>query len=250
MDGGWKLKPLHRLMVLSTTYRQSSRNDASLKLDPDNRFFARFKIQRLDAETLRDTMLATAGLLNPSPFGPPISIARDPVGRIVVGKEVLNANRDVTKVDANGPEDFRRSIYVQMRRKTPLTVLETFDEPVMQPNCELRSRTTVAPQSLMMMNDSFVLDASRKLATRLRADLPDDTRAQIVNAWRILFNRAPQDADVQRALTYIAGQTEAVRNYHHGIQHAKNAPPVEPALDALARYCQVLFSSNRFLYVE
>ena len=250
MDGGWKLKPLHRLMVLSTTYRQSSRSDASLRVDPDGRFFGRFKLQRLDAETLRDTMLAAAGLMNPSAFGPPVSIGRDPVGRIVVGKEQLNTNRDVTKVEANGPEDFRRSIYVQVRRKTPLTVLETFDAPVMSPNCELRSRTTVAPQSLMMMNDSFVLDAARSLATRLRKEIPGETRAQIVNAWRILFSRTPQDADVQRALAHIAGQTESVKNYHHGIPPVKNAPPADPALEALASYCQVLFSSNRFLYVE
>ena len=65
MDGGWKLKPLQRLIVLSTAYRQSSRNDASLKTDPENRFYARFKLQRLDAETLRDSMLAAAGTLNP-----------------------------------------------------------------------------------------------------------------------------------------------------------------------------------------
>ena len=250
MEGGWKLKPLHKLMVMSTAYRQSSRNDASLKADPDNKVFARFKMQRLDAETLRDSMLATAGLLNPSPFGPPSSIARDPFGRIVTGKEMLNANRDVTKVDANGPDDFRRSIYVQVRRKTPLTVLETFDEPTMQPNCELRARTTVAPQSLMMMNDTFVLDAARNLATRLRDELPDDARAQIVRAWTILFSRTPQEADLHRALAYIAEQTEAARNYHHGIQHAKNAPAPDPQLDALASYCQVLFSSNRFFYVE
>ena len=250
MEGGWKLKPLHKLMVMSTAYRQSSRNDASLKADPDNKVFARFKMQRLDAETLRDSMLATAGLLNPSPFGPPSSIARDPFGRIVTGKEMLNANRDVTKVDANGPDDFRRSIYVQVRRKTPLTVLETFDEPTMQPNCELRARTTVAPQSLMMMNDTFVLDAARNLATRLRDELPDAARAQIVRAWTILFSRTPQEADLHRALAYIAEQTEAARNYHHGIQHAKNAPAPDPQLDALASYCQVLFSSNRFFYVE
>ncbi|MEO6739248.1 MAG: PSD1 and planctomycete cytochrome C domain-containing protein, partial [Chthoniobacteraceae bacterium] len=87
MDGGWKLKPLQKLMVMSTAYRQSSRNDASLKADPDNRFFARFKMQRLDAETVRDTMLAAAGTLNPSPFGPPSDIARDVQGRIVTGKD-------------------------------------------------------------------------------------------------------------------------------------------------------------------
>jgi hypothetical protein len=248
MDGGWKLKPLHRLMVLSTTYRHSSRNDASLKLDPDNRFFARFKIQRLDAETLRDSMLAAAGVLNPSPFGPPSEIARDVQGRIVMGKD--KGTITAAKVESDGANDFRRSIYVQVRRKTPLTVLDTFDEPVMQPNCELRTRTTVAPQSLLMMNDTFVLDTARSLAKRLRADAPDDARAQIAEAWRILFSRAPQDADMQRALSYVAVQTEALRAYHHGIQHPKDKPAPDPAVEGLASYCQVLFSSNRFLYVE
>ena len=250
MDGGWKLKPLHKLMVMSTAYRQSSRSDESLRLDPDNKFFARFKMQRLDAETLRDTILAAAGVLNPSPFGPPSSIARDPFGRIVTGKEVLNASRDVTKVDPNGAEDFRRSIYVQMRRKTPLTVLEAFDEPTMQPNCELRTRTTVAPQSLLMMNDTFILDAARSLAKRLRTDAPDDARAQIAGAWRILFNRTPSDKDIAGALTYVTAQIDPIRENAAKLPKVKNAPPTDPALDALASYCQVLLSSNRFLYVE
>ena len=248
MDGGWKLKPLHKLMVMSTTYRQSSRSDASLKADPDNKFFARFKMQRLDAETLRDSMLAVAGTLNPSPFGPPSEIARDVFGRMVTGKD--KGTITVAKVESGGGDDVRRSIYVKVRRKTPLTVLETFDEPVMQPNCEQRTRTTVAPQSLMMMNDTFVLEAARSLASRLKKDLPADTRAQVVSAWNILFNRTPQDADIQRALAYITEQTEAVRSYHHGIQHPKDAPAPDPAVEGLASYCQVLFSSNRFLYVE
>ncbi len=255
MDGGWKLKPLHKLMVMSTAYRQSSRNDASLRSDPENRFFARFKMQRLDAETLRDTMLAIAGTLNPSPFGPPSEIARDVQGRIVTGKD--KGTITLAKVESGGADDFRRSIYVQVRRKSPLTVLDTFDAPVMSPNCELRARTTVAPQSLMMMNDSFVLDTAHSLAKRLRTDAPDDgkdpdaaLRAQVVAAWRILFNRTPQDADVQRALTHIAAQTEASRTFHHGIQHLKDKPAPDPALEGLASYCQVLLSSNRFLYIE
>ncbi|MEO6738612.1 MAG: DUF1553 domain-containing protein, partial [Chthoniobacteraceae bacterium] len=199
-------------------------------------------------ETVRDTMLAAAGTLNPSPFGPPSDIARDVQGRIVTGKDKGTIN--LAKVESGGGDDFRRSIYVQVRRKSPLTVLETFDEPVMQPNCELRARTTVAPQSLMMMNDTFVLDTAHSLAKRLRIEAPDDTRAQVAAAWRILFNRTPQDADIQRALSHIAEQTEASRTYHHGIQHPKDKPAPEPALEGLASYCQVLLSSNRFLYVE
>ncbi|MEQ1860605.1 MAG: DUF1549 domain-containing protein [Chthoniobacteraceae bacterium] len=248
MDGGWKLKPLHRLMVLSATYRQSSRGEASINANPDNEFYGRFKIQRLDAETLRDSMLATAGTLNRASFGAPSDIARDVSGRIVVG--IDKGTISAAKVESGGKNDFRRSIYVQTRRKTPLTVLETFDAPTMLPNCEMRSTSTVAPQSLLLMNDTFVLDTARALATRLRAEVQGDARGQIVKAWRILFGKAPQEADVLRGLAYLAEQTEAVRAYHHGIQRAKDAPPPDPQLDALASLCQVLFSSNRFLYIE
>ena len=250
MDGGWKLKPLHRFMVTSTTYRQSSRNEASFTADAENRFYGRFKLQRLDAETLRDSMLAAAGTLNRKAFGEPVGIARDPGGRIVVGQEELNRNKDVVKVVSRGPDDFRRSIYVQLRRKTPLTVLDTFDEPTMSPNCETRNCTTVAPQSLLLMNDNFVLDAAHALAARLRNEVPGDARGQIVKAWRVLYAREPQENDVLRGLAYLAEQTEAVRAYHQGIQHAKDAPPPDPQLDALASFCQILYSSNRFLYVE
>lgn len=263
MAGGWRLKPLHRLMVLSTTYRQSSLNDASLQTDADNRFFARFKIQRLEAETLRDSMLATAGTLNSQPFGEPVGIARDPGGRIVVGQEQLNANRDVIKVVSRGPEDFRRSIYVQVRRKTPLTVLDTFDEPTMTPNCEARSCTTVAPQSLLLMNDTFMLDTAHTLAARLRQEVPGDARGQITKAWQILYGKKPANTDVLQSLAYLAEQTEAIRVYlaslppppapkpaMAGKEPSAPPPAPDPQLEALASLCQVLYSSNRFLYVE
>jgi len=250
MDGGWKLKPLQRLMVLSTTYRQASRNEPSLKADPENKLFARFKIQRLDAEALRDSMLAAAGTLNRAPFGEPVGIARDLSGRIVVGKEELNTNRDVVKVLSLGPDDYRRSIYVSVRRKQPLTVLDAFDEPTMVPNCEARNCTTVAPQSLLLMNDTFILNTAHDFAARLRSEMPGDARGQIVKAWRTLYSQEPKENDVFRSLAYLAEQTEAVRSYHHGIQHAKDAPPPDPQLEALASLCQIFLSSNRFLYVE
>jgi hypothetical protein len=249
VDGGWKLKPLHKLMVMSTTYRQSSRNDAALRIDPDGKLYGRFKLQRLDAEALRDSMLAAAGTLNSMAFGAPVGITRDPAGRVVVGKERPVAIKDVDKVESLGRDDFRRSIYVQARRSMPLTVLDTFDEPTMSPNCDARNCSTVAPQSLMMLNDTFVLEAARSLATRLRTEVPDDTRGQIVRAWCILFGRTPQETDLQSDLAHVAEQTEAFRASQANAQPAKGTPP-DPSLDALASLCQVLLASNRFLYIE
>lgn len=250
VEGGWKLKPLHRIMVLSTTYRQSSRNDVSLKADPDNKLYGRFKLQRLAAEALRDSMLATAGTLNRTAFGPPVTIARDPGGRVVVGQEKLNENGDVINVASPGGDEFRRSIYVQVRRSTPLTVLDTFDSPVMLPNCDSRNCTTVTPQSLLLMNDTFVLSTARLLAARLRKELPGDARGQIARAWRLLFCQDPQENDVLRSLSYLTEQTETVRAWQQGTPPVKDAPPPDPSLDALASLCQILYSSNRFLYIE
>jgi hypothetical protein len=114
----------------------------------------------------------------------------------------------------------------------------------------MRNCSTVAPQSLLLMNDNFILDAAHALATRLRNEAPGDARGQIVKAWRILYGQPPKENDVLRSLAYLAEQTEAVRAYDQTIKPAKDAPPPDPQLDALASLCQVLYSSNRFLYVE
>ena len=270
-DGfGWKLKSLQRTMVLSTVYRQSARNDNALRVDADNRLYGRFKLQRLDAEALRDSMLEAAGMLNREAFGEPVKVARDPGGRTVVGEEKLADTKDVVGIISHGAADNRRSIYVQVRRKALLTVLDTFDEPTMSPNCEARRCTTVAPQSLLLMNDDFVLNIARVFATRLREEAPGDVRGQIVRAWQILYGRGPQEGDLLDSLVYLAEQTEAIRNYDQthvptktGVQavdgpgskeapaQAKAPPPApDPELEALASLCQVFFSSNRFLYVE
>jgi hypothetical protein len=273
MDRGWKLKPLHRLIVLSTAYRQSARNDAAQRVDADNTLYARFRLRRLDAEALRDSMLAAAGLLNRKQYGEPVSVAREPGGRTVVGEEKLADTKDVVGVISHGDEDFRRSIYIQVRRKAPLTVLDTFDEPTMNPNCDARRCTTVAPQSLLLMNDDFMLKTARALAKRLREERPGDVRGQIVRAWRILYAREPAQDDVLESLAYLAEQTESIRAFQQnaaatdkkpavkvedgpGLRGVKPAPasaaavPPDPAGEALASLCQVLFSSNRFLYAE
>ena len=250
MDGGWKLKPLHREMVLSTVYRQSSRHDDSVNLDPDNRFYGRFKVRRLNAEAVRDAMLAASGVLNPASFGPPVGIGRDLAGRILVGHGEVDPFGDPQRVVTIGKEFYRRSIYVQVRRKQPVTVLDTFDAPVMLPNCEARNVTTVAQQSLLMMNDVVSLEMSRAMAVRLRADVPGDARAQIARAWLVMYGREVSDAECVRALAFLAEQTESVRVFHASEKPVKDAPAPDPPLDALASYCQALFSSNRFLYVE
>jgi hypothetical protein len=247
VKSGWKLKSLHRLIMLSSTYRQSSVNDASLRADPENRFYARFKMRRLDAETLRDSMLATTGTLVQASYGPPSGIGRDPQGRVITG--IDKGTITTHKVDPAGADDFRRSIYVQVRRSKPVTVLDTFDAPTMSPNCEMRSQTTVAPQSLLLMNDTFVLDSSRRLADRVTAEAPNDRAKQLQRVWSLLYSKPATDADIAKCLSYLDEQTKSLTQYHHDIQHAKGVVP-NPPQEAMASLCQILCSSNRFLYVE
>lgn len=252
--GGWKLKPLHRQIVLSRAYRQSSENPASNERDPDNRFFARHKLRRLEAEALRDTVLATAGALVDKPFGPPSTIARDPAGRIVVG--IDKGTITSAKVEPGGEQDFRRSLYVEVKRSKPVTVLETFDAPVMVPHCEMRNQTTVAPQSLLLLNDTFILENARRLADRLHAESPADENERLRLAWRLLFAKDPAESDLARSRDYLRLQTASLTVYHAQnppAAPAKGAPAPatpDPAREALASLCQVLYSSNRFLYLE
>ena len=252
MENGWKLKSFHRLLLTSTVYRQSSRHEISLKADPENRYYGRMKLRRLDAETLRDSMLAVSGKLNLTQFGPPLAVARDTAGRVVVGTQKTDGNGDPTGVETLGDDEFRRSIYVQMRRSRALTVLDTFDLPVMSPNCDARAITTEAPQSLMLMNDVFVVAQSQHLAGRLRSESPGDVRAQLTRAWRLLHGAQPTDTEMRDSLTFLAEQAESIRARAPVLEPTKKdkPPPPDIQLQTLASLCQVLMSGNRFLYVD
>lgn len=247
VKSGWKLKSLHRLILLSAAYRQSSVHDASLRADPENRFYTRFKLRRLDAETLRDSMLGMTGSLVQTSYGPPSGIGRDPQGRVITG--IDKGTITLNKVDPAGDADFRRSIYIQVRRSKPVTVLDTFDAPVMQPNCEMRAQTTVAPQSLLLMNDTFILESSRRLADLVEKEAPKDRAKQLQCIWSLLYSQPATEGDISKCLAYLDEQTKALTQYHHDIQHAKGVVP-NPPQEAMASLCQVLCSSNRFLYVE
>ena len=250
MANGWKLKPLHKLLVTSRTYRQSSRNDSAQAIDPDNKLYARFRLHRLDAETLRDSMLTVTGKLNAQQFGPAVGVALDLAGRIVPGNQKKDGNGDPIGFDPVGDQEFRRSIYITSRRRQPLTMLDTFDAPAMSPNCNLRDSTTVAPQSLLLMNDGFIINAATQLAERLRREHVGDARGQLTAAWHLLYGSAPSDSELRNALSFLAEQSETLRARAAQVPPKKDAPPVDPQLQALASLCQTLLSTNRFLYVE
>ncbi len=249
MQNGWSLKHFHRQIMTSTAWRQALRTIPQNDIDPDNRLLSGMSIRRLEAETLRDSVLAISGNLNPKQFGPPIPVMPDRVGQIVIGVENETAGRPGAKIDMKG-EEFRRSVYVQVRRSRPLATLDTFDAPQMTPNCETRPSSTVAPQSLMMMNSDFVLAQSNVFAQRTITDAGDSVASQIRRAWELAFSQSPTEEEMAQAEAFIGQQ----------VKHLKASPETKklmeadktktPELLALASFCQTLFSSNRFLYVD
>jgi mono/diheme cytochrome c family protein len=268
MEGGWSLKKLHRLIMTSTAYRQALRRDPKLiEIDPDNRLLGGFQVRRLEAEILRDSILAVSGKLNRKQFGPPVPVMRDPAGEIVPGIEKTNAGIPLPPEPLNG-EEFRRSICMQVRRSKPLTILEAFDAPRMEPNCEARTSSTVATQSLMLMNNAFIVKQSRFFASRIESEAGSDPQAQVVRAWKLAFAREPEPEELSDALAFLEARTEHFRKVGPAVAKAKPRPrnqganrfrervgPAaivlgEPEFEALAVLCQTLLSSNEFLYID
>ncbi len=197
------MKRLHKLIMTSTAYRQSSARDPrGADLDPENRLYWRMSVRRLDAETLRDRILAASGVLSETMFGPSVPVKEDAVGQVVVGVDPPQ-----TPEPPAGHEAFRRSIYIQVRRSQPLAMLHAFDQPVMETNCERRTVSTVATQSLMLMNSDFILEQARYFAARVRKLAPDDPRAQVEAAWQMAFTRAPEASELQAAVAFMAAQS-------------------------------------------
>lgn len=153
---GWSLKKLHRIILTSTVYRQSSaKNAAGDAIDPANNYYWHKPLMRVDAEVLRDSMLALSGDLDLKQFGPPIPIEEDDTGQV--------------RIASNQP---RRSVYAKSRRTQPIAMLQSFDAPVMQVNCDARTTSTVATQSLLLMNNDVVLDQAGKLARKIIGSTP------------------------------------------------------------------------------
>ena len=257
MASGWRLKRLHKLIMTSTAYRQTSQRTSLLEeVDPDNQLLGRMTVRRLEAEAIRDSVLAISGKLNLQRFGPPVPVMADEVGQFVIGIENLNAGRPQGAIAMHGQE-FRRSIYVQARRSRPLSLLATFDSPRMDPNCEARTSSTVAPQALMLMNSEFIVTQARHLAQRVREEAGSDVARQIAHAWTLVFAARPHDTETQEAVAFVAQQAEHFRATPP-TDDSKNkdgkSKPAAGQLDsqqlALASFCHALLSANEFLYVD
>jgi cytochrome c553 len=184
----WSVKQLHRLMMNSAAYRQSSQVTAEHeRLDPDNALLSRMPLKRMEGEVLRDSLLAVSGRLDATPYGRP---------------DAISANGDgLVTAQAAGHQKWRRSIYVLKRRTQPLTILQNFDVAGMDPNCIERSESIVAPQALHLKNNLQVRQLAKSLAARIWNESEDDPQRQVQAAYRIIAARepTPQETQIARA---------------------------------------------------
>lgn len=219
-ERGWSIKQMHKLMMLSNTYRASSvAAEDSLRKDPGNLLLSRMNRRRLDSDSIRDTVLSVAGTLNLKMGGvgviPPLS------------KEEILATRmpELWPINPDPAEHTRRSIYLQMKRSMTLPMLQIFDAPDSANSCARRERSTVAPQALAMMNSGFIGAQAETFAERVRKQARESDEAAVDTAWRIAFGRLPSAEERPTALDYLG------RN-------------------SLQRLCLLILNMNEFIYVD
>jgi hypothetical protein len=215
--------------------------------DPENRLLGRMSLRRLEAEAIRDALLTANGQLQRTMYGPAATVNPDEVGQIIIGKAVRDGNGIMVAKADDSIDQYRRSLYVQVRRSMPLGMLEPFDIASTAPNCELRTSSTVAPQALLMMNSEFAVRQSERFAQRLAREAGDEASAQVKLAFQLAFGIVPSDSEVNAARDFLAGQEELLAKQP---KNEKDPAALAPRQQALAVFCQVLVSSNRFLYLD
>ncbi len=261
---GWSLKEFHRYVMTSATYQQSARNPAAEAVDASNERLARMSLQRLEAEAVRDSMLSVSRQLVRTIGGPPSIVARNPAGGIILGKELSHASNNVVHtVVPLGEAANRRSLYVQLRRDRTLSVLQAFDMPNMAPNCSERACSTTAPQSLMMLNNTFVIEQSNAMAKRLITEHPNAPEQQLTSLWKLCYGRKPDATVFSMLLEMLVDEIDRQSTFEQTLvitaSAAESDPPddkaeplsqprLDPTTRALAAICQVVFASNDFLY--
>lgn len=213
---GWSLKKLHRMILLSETYRRSTdAHEGNAKVDANNRYLWRMNRQRLDAETLRDAVLAVSGDLNLKMGGRPV------IPKLSKEEYTVMWARNQWPEAMDEREHTRRSIYLYVKRTFPMPMFTTFDTPDSSMSCSRRDNTTVAPQALTLMNGDFMVGQAKRLAAMVRNAHPGDTQKQLDTAWRQVLGRLPRTAERDKATAL-----------------------------SLDQICLALLNTNEFLYLD
>jgi mono/diheme cytochrome c family protein len=240
---GWRMKPMHKLIVMSATYRQAAESPIAgspsatphsairtpHSIDPANDLFWRQNMRRLSAEEVRDSILAVNGRLNLAMYGP--GFYPEISAEVLAGQSQPGSGWGKSSYE----EQARRSVYIHVKRSLLVPMLATFDFPDTDTSCEARFNTTQPGQALSMINGDFVNREAGELAARVRREAGDRAPAQVALALRLALCRDPSPAEIDRGVRLVANLQQ-----RHG--HSADA--------ALANYCLVVLNLNEFMYVD
>lgn len=215
-ENGWRIKEMHRLIMLSDAYRQSSgwRDDAG-KIDGESRLLWRFPPRRLSAEEIRDTILSVSGLLDKRMGGPGFRLYHFMQDNVCT----------YVPLDIHGPETYRRAVYHQNARASVVDLMTDFDQPDCAFSSPARAETTTPLQALTMLNHSFTLVMADGLAKRIEEAAGADVTGQTNAAFEILFQRKPDKEEAQKTV-------EAIRSL------------------GLRSVCRALLNSSELIYLD
>jgi mono/diheme cytochrome c family protein len=230
IDSGWSIKSMHRLMMLSSTYRMSSRfDDRAAQIDPENRLQWRANVRRLEAEAIRDSLLAVSGTLDRTMGGSLLHVPN---------REFLfnHTSQDHTKYDS-----LRRSIYLPVIRNHLYDVFQLFDYSEASVSTSSRTTSTVAPQALFMLNSDFMQQSAKSLAAELLSHDADDA-ARIRLLYLKTYGRPPSENEVARARSLVE---KVEQSFEDG--ELSDEPR---QLRAWSLLCQVIVAANEFVYIK
>jgi hypothetical protein len=230
VQGGWRVKPIHKLILTSNAYRQVSLvSEEAAEKDPNNNLFSRFDLRRLSAEELRDSILAVNGRLNLKMYGPSVYPE--------ISKEVLAGQSVPGKGwETSSPEDqSRRSVYIHVKRSLIVPLLASFDFPEPDTSCEARFVTTQPGQALTLLNGDFSNEQASTFAERVRREAGEKLEDQIKLAFVLALARSPEPAEIERA-------SNLIRDIRARYQLSES--------EALTYYCLFIFNLNEFVYLD
>jgi hypothetical protein len=233
VEHDWNLKHIHRLILTSATYQQSShaRDDEAARRDPENRLLWRAQRRRLSAESIRDNMLAAAGILNNAMFGPGI---RPELPDGVSDRYAWRPDEDVAN-------RYRRSVYVLAKRNMRYPLFDDFDLPDMFQSCGKRAETTTATQALTLLNGGEAREVAARWADRLLHQWGDDVRQIAAMAYQTAWGRPADEREIEMAYRFLSESHQAASQ-----SAANQADPRGATTD----FCHALFNTNEFIYID
>jgi hypothetical protein len=224
VEGGWSVKRIDRLIVLSSVYQQSARPDpAKTKIDPDNRCWWRMNRKRMEGETIRDGVLAVAGTLNPRLGGPPMRIPIEPEVYDLIFTEGERDGLWPVLPDEN--EHNRRSLYLLNKRGVRLPMMTAFDQPDAMTSCPVRPESTHALQALNLFNSAFMHKQSANLASRVERECAGGGDCEVRRAYKLALARSPRPVELEMGRSFL--KTEG----------------------SLVDFCLALLNRNEFVYI-